>query len=507
MEPNSFDRIAPVPIDLGAGRKAAAGTGAAGIKLKRVLPMIALGALVILALAVIFLLPRLRPAMSTPATAEAPATRTSAATATTPAATPAATEDETARMAARSAAQALLEQVRELEANLKNIGVETWATAPFQNATTALAAGERAYQALDYSTARNAYQSAVTQMQALQQQSESVFTGAIQRGNEALENGTGATATQAFNTALLIHPDDAAARKGAARARTIDQVRELVRRGEGLAQDRDTAGAAKLYQQALDLDPEFTPARERLNAVRAELGAQAYRAAMSAGFAALAAGDAGRARGHFAEALRLKPGAPEARDALHQAETRATSAAIEQHIATAQAAERTEDWNAAMVAWDAALKLDANLMAAHNGIDTATARRNLDQQLAAAIAQPERLGDDKVQEEANALLARAGMVAAPGSRLQKQVAVLTTLLAEARTPVAVTLTSDNKTDVNVYRVGRQGKFTSRQLSLRPGRYVVVGTRPGYRDVRVEFTLTADGTSATVPVQCTEPINP
>jgi hypothetical protein len=80
------------------------------------------------------------------------------------------------------------------------------------------------------------------------------------------------------------------------------------------------------------------------------------------------------------------------------------------------------------------------------------------------------------------------------------------LLAEARTPVSVTLTSDNATEVNLYRVGRQGKFTSRQVTLRPGHYVVVGTRPGYRDVRVEFTLTAGGTAPTVQVQCTEPIN-
>lgn len=506
MEPDSFDRIAPAPIDLGAGRKVVPAAATAGFDLRRALPLLALGALVIIALGVIFLLPRVLPVPAV-ATTATPAVTVPAVTTPSPGAggTTAPPPDEAARMAARNEAQALLEQVRELESVLKGIGVETWATAAFTNAMAAVAAGDRAYQSLDYAGARAAYQASLSQLQALQQQSAVVFADALTRGQQALDVGDGVTATDAFKLALLIHPDDAAARKGLARAGTLDQVLALVQQGDGARQSGDLAGAAQHYRQATELDADHGPARERLQEVRAELGAVAYRAAMSAGFAALGAGDAVKARGHFAEALRLKPGAPEARDALRQAETRATSAAIEGHLARARAAESAEDWAAAVGAWESALKLDPNLLAARNGIGTATARRDLDLQLAAAIAQPERLGDDAVQEQANGLLARAAAVTAPGTKLKQQVAVLTTLLAEARTPVPVTLVSDGNTDVNLYRVGRQGKFTSKALSLRPGRYVVVGTRAGYRDVRVEFTLTAAGGAAPVQVQCTQPV--
>lgn len=72
-------------------------------------------------------------------------------------------------------------------------------------------------------------------------------------------------------------------------------------------------------------------------------------------------------------------------------------------------------------------------------------------------------------------------------------------------PVSVLLLSDGATEITVYRVGRLGAFDSRQLQLRPGRYVAVGTRPGYRDVRVEFEIAPGRAAAPVLVRCEEPV--
>jgi tetratricopeptide (TPR) repeat protein len=473
--------------------------------------MLALAALVCTALAVIFILPRWqagRQTVSMP-TATIPA-NTTAAAATSPAPAPAparaadaATEAE--RQAARSAAQDLLEQIRELDKNLKAIAVETWAAADYQSAAGQLAAAEHAYQSLDYPVARAGYQAALEQFEALMQKSDTVFAESMARGKQALIDGNSSAAGAAFQTALLIRPDDADARKGAERAGKIDHVMALIRTGEERAHAGELAAAAAAYQQARDLDPDSALAQERLQSARRELGALAYRAAMSAGFAALDAGQPGAARGHFTEALRLQPGAPEAADALRQTETRLTSTEIEQHLANARAAEQSEDWSRAVTEYEAALKLDPNLQAASAGISAASARRDLDQQLAQAIARPERLADENVDAETTALLARAANVPSPGAKLKQQMAVLSALQQESRTPVAVTLISDGATEVTVYRVGRLGRFTSKEMSLRPGHYVVTGARSGYRDVRVEFAVTTTGAGAPVQVQCTQPI--
>ena len=65
------------------------------------------------------------------------------------------------------------------------------------------------------------------------------------------------------------------------------------------------------------------------------------------------------------------------------------------------------------------------------------------------------------------------------------------------------LVSDNATDVTVYRVGRLGSFERRALQLRPGRYTIVGSRAGCRDVRKEIVL--DAGMAPVTIRCEERI--
>lgn len=74
-----------------------------------------------------------------------------------------------------------------------------------------------------------------------------------------------------------------------------------------------------------------------------------------------------------------------------------------------------------------------------------------------------------------------------------------------RTKVAVTLRSDGKTDVTVFRVGGLGRFAQHQLELLPGDYVAVGTRDGYRDVRVSFAVRPGAAPAPVTVQCGQAI--
>jgi hypothetical protein len=70
----------------------------------------------------------------------------------------------------------------------------------------------------------------------------------------------------------------------------------------------------------------------------------------------------------------------------------------------------------------------------------------------------------------------------------------------------VALASDNLTEVTIHRVGRLGTFERKDMELLPGRYTVVGVRPGYRDVRRQLDL-LPGREAPPPltIRCEEPI--
>ena len=79
------------------------------------------------------------------------------------------------------------------------------------------------------------------------------------------------------------------------------------------------------------------------------------------------------------------------------------------------------------------------------------------------------------------------------------------LLKRAATPLSIPLLSNNVTEVFVYKIGRLGNFMRKEILLRPGTYVVVGSRPGYRDVRVEFRVAPEIDMEPVIIQCEEPI--
>ncbi len=93
-----------------------------------------------------------------------------------------------------------------------------------------------------------------------------------------------------------------------------------------------------------------------------------------------------------------------------------------------------------------------------------------------------------------------------GPKLVKQITRLERLLEKATTPITVELRSDNQTSVTIYKVGDMGKFEEKSIKLMPGRYVAVESRPGFRDVRVEFTLHPDKTPAPIVVTASEKIN-
>jgi hypothetical protein len=107
--------------------------------------------------------------------------------------------------------------------------------------------------------------------------------------------------------------------------------------------------------------------------------------------------------------------------------------------------------------------------------------------------------------EARQLIAAANAAGNPRQRLAAAAAELERLAAAAQTPVRLRMQSDGLTSVTIYRVGQYGAFSVREVELLPGRYTVVGTRNGYRDVRQEVVLPPGTPAAALVVKCEEPI--
>ena len=230
---------------------------------------------------------------------------------------------------------------------------------------------------------------------------------------------------------------------------------------------------------------------------------QRFVRAMSEGLEALENGRWQAAHSAFETASRLRPGAPEVADGLARARAGQRRESVAVNLRQAGEFEREESWREAEELYRAVLEIDPESAAALAGHRRTKARADLDEKLEFHLANPGRLSTAKVFDDASTNLEEARDATPKGPRLESQISRLEVVLERASTPVAVVLESDSLTDVLVYRVGRLGSFTRRELSLKPGTYTVVGSRRGFRDVRLQLVVTPDSPPKPLTIRCTE----
>jgi hypothetical protein len=228
-----------------------------------------------------------------------------------------------------------------------------------------------------------------------------------------------------------------------------------------------------------------------------------FSAIVTAGFAALDHGELALARDHFARARSIDPASASVADGLARAEAGLLEQALVGHRQRAEAAEAREDWGLALQSYDAALKLEPAVSFGVAGRARVSQRAALDERLRDYLARPERLGTEAVAREAEAALQQANEAEPAGPRLRAQREGLERLLAGIQVPVPVRLVSDGLTEITIRRVGPLGAFKEKVVELRPGSYVVMGARAGYRDARRTLVVPIGKTPPSVDVRCDE----
>lgn len=399
--------------------------------------------------------------------------------------------------------QTQLEQALALVVRLETHNVLVWAANDFNQARGNIELGEKAYREQRYGDARKYYTIATTTLESIEGRLDSVIFEAIEDGFLQLEAKDSATATKAFNFVLSIQSRHDQAIKGLARAQTLDQVLALINEAEGYEKLNNLPAALTRYREALKLDAEAPSASSAILRIKSIQFDNKFQRIMSTGFAAFELNDDARAKAAFENAKKLKPHSNAVNEALTQVNNRILANRISKRLIAAIAFEKQEEWVKAGKQFRLAITLDANLDGAANSARQADRRAKLDQQLDTMIGQPHRLGTNAVHAEAQALLKTARSISTPGPVLQRQITSLERAIVIARTPLPVTLVSDNATEVTLYKIGPLGKFDQHSVSLIPGQYVVVGKRAGFRNVRVEFEVSPEQQDALITVQCEE----
>lgn len=406
---------------------------------------------------------------------------------------------------AKQAAEELRGAIDERMQKLNERAAAQWGGEEFSRANSLLALADQDVTAREYTAAEQKLNEIAPLLDVMEQRAPQVLAEQLKAGAQALQDGRSEDAKAAFELALKIEPNNQVAARGLKRAGTLDQVLALLTAAERQEKEGDATSATNNFSKALALDAEAKRASDGIARISSRQAADAFASAMAQGYSALAATNYSQARDAFEAARRIRPDAPEIGQALRQIEQEQRTGAIGVKLQQAQRYESQEKWTDALKEYRSVLELDSTVAAANDGVARTAPRATLNEQLELYLTQPERLFSQSVRVVAKETLAKASGIANPGPILSRQLKTLGEWLARADVPVPVALRSDNITQVTIFRVGALGAFEQRSLELVPGSYTLVGTRPGYRDVRRELSVRPGAAPEPVVIRCEDKI--
>jgi tetratricopeptide (TPR) repeat protein len=390
-------------------------------------------------------------------------------------------------------------------AALEARGAGVWGGHEFAMAKTRAAESVGARDAGNPRVAQERLAAAMKLLDTVESKAPQALSAQVAAGEQALGAGQQEVAGQAFDLARRISPGDRRASDGQRRAQNLPAVLPLLADAQNAEVAHDYARAAQDYSQALSLDPGNATAKAGQARSNAAFGDDNYAKAVGAGFAALGAGRLDEARESFVKARALKPNGAEASEGLRRVGAALTARGFASMRQRAAGLENQERWDEAERTYEDVLASDPSLAFAQEGKARTTSRADLSVRLQQLIDRPDRLSSPGVRDDARALLETARAQSPQGPVIRSQIARLDVLLPSFDKPVRLSLVSDNSTQVAISSIGAFGAFSRRDIELRPGKYTVVGTRNGFRDVRREITVAPGQDSQTIRVTCSEPI--
>jgi eukaryotic-like serine/threonine-protein kinase len=421
-----------------------------------------------------------------------------------PAAAPAASAADPQQATARliRARTEFDQQVSALEAR----GADSWGGREFMSARLIAAEAVGAYEAGNPAFAEKRLAAAQEMLAAVQKRAPHEAALQLAAGERARAADRTQVAKQAFESALRIDPTSRKAQEALQRLRDPDSARALPADAGPISAQAEPVRAVQDTARTVALDPQVAQANsEPAPRERGAVGEDGYTRAVAAGSAAMDAGRLAEARAAFEKALSYNPNGHDAADGMAHVIAVLRARGVEGTHQRAAAFEAQERWDEALNEYEAALSVDPTLGYAQQGKVRSAARALLAQRLQTLIDRPERLAAPEERRAALALIASASEQSPSGPVLRSQIARLQILLPAFDKLVQLALISDDATQIAIPSIGFRGIFARRVIELKPGKYTVVGTREGYREVRRDITISPGADAQTISVVCGEPI--
>lgn len=382
---------------------------------------------------------------------------------------------------------------------------EIWSIDNWQKAMDAAGRGDDAFGQGSFAAALKAYENAGARLQVMLDKREQTLEQSLADGWRHLQNNATGDATTAFEHVIIMQADHPQAQSGLDRAAVRNQVLDWLDQGQQAETSASLQKAAQAYMMALKLDPQYEPVQQALESVERELANIAFQGSMGRALDALDQGRFASAEIALNEAAAIRPGDRAIKETRQQLLNKRRQGGLMTLRTQSEQLVGDEDWSGAAQAYRQALAIDPNVSFASNGLARAQKKQRLHQQLDHYLADTTRLFSDQPLNNARQLLQANQQTSSSEPKLSGKLTRLQQAVELAVIPVDLLLLSDNLTEVTIYKVGRLGNFEQKQMSLKPGKYTITGTRQGYRDVLKVIELKPGATGLSLDIRSEDSI--
>ena len=409
----------------------------------------------------------------------------------------------------RKDAQLVLEKIVEIRDLLKSKSIEKWNAEKFNIALENISIGDDLYREGEYLRSIKQYREALDQLNNLEEDAAKIIESTIILANNNIEKlDSELTVEQTINSinlAFAIDKNNESIKLLKERSLKLPDLFNKVMQSDQFISEQKYEDAFSVLSEAIMLDPYRKKTKTSMENLNKQIKEKTFIEFMSEGFEAMDQNNFSSARKVFNEALKTYPERPDVYDALNQLESRESSFQIKERIKNAEANENLENWSEAKKEYEALLESDNSLVSLKARLINVRIRAELDEQLENLINNPLTLRSDELHQKAKKLLKTAQGINQRGAKLEKQIESVSKIIVQARNPIPVNFFSDNKTKVTIFKIGSLGLFEKRTIELVPGKYVALGQRVGFRDVRLDFAIEPNEVDKNISIMCVESI--
>ena len=376
----------------------------------------------------------------------------------------------------------------------------------YDDAFDAASAGKQFLTEGSFTASKTKLTEATDKLQALADSISNYIRENAALGHRYIAQGQGAKAIEAFTNLLSIDPQNENAILQIERAKTADDVFNLVKKGE--VQERSEAFEEALiaYQQAFQKDPKSAKAQNGVSRVRRKIENRDFSKYLTIAQNAEQSYRFDEAIENFQLALAIFPDRKELADSIVRARTDKRQSDITTLVTRAYALEsENRDWEGARVIYQQLIDMEPNLQEAKDGLlRTGKVIRSIlryEKYLEIAAIEAKRLQYQLARQSWDqAMRSKPDYLELTdeAKRLQQH------LITQSR-PVQVLFISDMATWVSVQgpTAKKPTKLKESTMNLLPGDYRIIGRKKGYEDIQYRLQVRGGVAQSPLTVICDE----